>query len=164
MTSPPMPCSMSAFAAAFETRNEPFAMTSCCRSQSFSVVSSSGFDSERPALFTTRSMPPNASTVASIAACTPSASATFAATPIATSVPPSSAAAACAFSRSRSATTTHAPSAARRVAMALPMPDAAPVTNAMRPWWVFGFGIRCSLASSSAQYSMRNFSASEIGV
>ena len=47
--------------------------------------------------------------------------------------------------------------------MALPIPDAAPVTNAMRPWWVFGFGIRCSLASSSAQYSMRNFSASEIG-
>ena len=88
MMSPPSPCSMSAFAAAFDTRNEPFAMTSCCRSQSFSVVSSSGFDSDSPALLTTRSMPPNASSVASIAACTPSASATFAATPIATSVPP----------------------------------------------------------------------------
>ena len=47
--------------------------------------------------------------------------------------------------------------------MALPIPDAAPVTNAIRPWWVLGFGMRCSLASSSAQYSMRNFSASEIG-
>ena len=47
--------------------------------------------------------------------------------------------------------------------MALPMPDAAPVTSAMRPAWVLGFGIRCSFASSSAQYSMRNFSASLIG-
>ena len=138
-------------------------MTSCCRSQSFSVVSSSGFDSDSPALLTTRSTPPKASTASSNAAWIASASATLAATPIATSVPPSSAAAACAFSRSRSATITHAPSAARRVAMALPMPDAAPVTNATRPWWLLGFGMRCSLASSRAQYSIRNFSASEIG-
>ena len=138
-------------------------MTSCCRSQSASVVSSSGFDSDRPALFTTRSRPPKASTASSIAAWTAAASVTFACTPIATSVLPISAAAACAFSRSRSAMTTHAPSAARRVAMALPMPDAAPVTSAMRVACVFGFGMRWSLASSSAQYSMRNFSSSEIG-
>ena len=59
--------------------------------------------------------------------------------------------------------TTQAPSAARRVAMALPMPLAAPVTNAMRPWCDFGFGMRWSFASSSAQYSMSNFSASEMG-
>ncbi len=59
--------------------------------------------------------------------------------------------------------TTAAPSAARRFAIALPMPDAAPVTRAMRVASCFGFGIRCSLASSSAQYSMRNFSASSIG-
>ncbi len=34
--------------------------------------------------------------------------------------------------------TTQAPSAASRVAMALPIPDAAPVTSAMRPWWRLG--------------------------
>ena len=47
--------------------------------------------------------------------------------------------------------------------MARPMPEPAPVTNATRPASGFGFGRRCSLASSSAQYSMRNFSASGIG-
>ena len=47
--------------------------------------------------------------------------------------------------------------------MALPMPEAAPVTSAMRPACERGFGCRCSFASSSAQYSMRNFSASEMG-
>ena len=59
--------------------------------------------------------------------------------------------------------TTHAPSAASRVAMALPMPEAAPVTSAIRVASGFGLGIRCSLASSSAQYSIRNFSLSSIG-
>ena len=59
--------------------------------------------------------------------------------------------------------TTQAPSAASRVAIALPIPDAAPVTSAIPVASGLGFGIRCSFASSSAQYSMRNFSASEIG-
>ncbi|MNI80945.1 hypothetical protein D3C73_1375170 [compost metagenome] len=43
------------------------------------------------------------------------------------------------------------------------MPDAAPVTNAMRVAWDLGLSMRASLASSSAQYSMRNFSDSSIG-
>ena len=43
------------------------------------------------------------------------------------------------------------------------MPDPAPVTKAIRVASGFGFASRCSLASSNAQYSMRNFSASEIG-
>ncbi len=59
--------------------------------------------------------------------------------------------------------TTQPPSAAIRVAMALPIPEPAPVTSATRVASAFGFGIRCSLASSSAQYSMANFSASLIG-
>ena len=59
--------------------------------------------------------------------------------------------------------TTAAPSAARRVAIALPIPLAAPVTRAMRVASLFGAGIRWSFASSRAQYSMRNFSASSIG-
>ena len=62
-----------------------------------------------------------------------------------------------------SATTTHAPSAARRCAIARPMPEPAPVTSATRVASGFGFGSRASLASSSAQYSIRNFSASGIG-
>ena len=73
------------------------------------------------------------------------------------------AAASCAFSSDRSAMTTQAPSAASFSAVALPMPEAAPVTSAIRVASGFGFGIRWSLASSSAQYSMRNFSASSIG-
>ena len=62
-----------------------------------------------------------------------------------------------------SATTTHAPSAARRWAIARPIPEPAPVTSATRVASGFGFGSRASLASSSAQYSIRNFSASAIG-
>ena len=40
--------------------------------------------------------------------------------------------------------TTHAPSAASRVAMALPIPDAAPVTRAMRVASGFAFGLGLS--------------------
>ena len=91
------------------------------------------------------------------------ASDTSTCTPTATSVPPISAAAACALSSDRSAITTQAPSAASFSAVALPMPEAAPVTRATRVARGFGFGIRWSLASSSAQYSMRKFSASSMG-
>ena len=73
------------------------------------------------------------------------------------------AAAACAFSSDRSAITTQAPSAASFFAVARPMPDAAPVTSATRVASGLGAGIRWSLASSSAQYSMRNFSDSSMG-
>ena len=62
-----------------------------------------------------------------------------------------------------SATTTHAPSAASRSAIALPIPDPPPVTNATRVASGFGGGSRRSFASSSAQYSIRNFSDSAIG-
>ncbi len=161
--SPPMPCAIIAPAAARETRNEPLAITSCCRSQSATVVSSSGLEIDRPALLTTRSTPPKASTAASNARCTASSSETSAPTPMATSAEPMPFATASAFAASRSATTTQAPSAASRSAMALPMPDAAPVTSATRVASGFGFGMRASLASSSAQYSMRNFSDSSIG-
>ena len=47
--------------------------------------------------------------------------------------------------------------------MARPMPDPPPVTSAIRPASGFGLGRRRSLASSSSQYSMRNFSLSGIG-
>ena len=47
--------------------------------------------------------------------------------------------------------------------MARPIPDPPPVTSATRVASGLGFGRRASLASSSAQYSIRNFSASLIG-
>jgi hypothetical protein len=47
--------------------------------------------------------------------------------------------------------------------MARPIPEAPPVTRATREASGLGLGIRASLASSSAQYSIRNFSLSGIG-
>ena len=50
--------------------------------------------------------------------------------------------------------------AGSRSAVAAPMPPAPPVTSAMRPARLFGFGMRWSLASSSSQYSMSKASCS----
>ena len=58
--SPPIACSIMIRAASRETRNDPRAITSCWRSQSATVVSSSGLEIDSPALFTTRSTPPKA--------------------------------------------------------------------------------------------------------
>ena len=44
-----------------------------------------------------------------------------------------------------------------------PIPEPPPVTSATRVASGFGVGLRRSFASSSSQYSMRNFSASSIG-
>ena len=68
-----------------------------------------------------------------------------------------------AASPSMSVTATTAPSSRRRTAMARPIPEPAPVTSAIFPVRGLGLGRRWSLRSSSTQYSMRNFSASEIG-
>src|SRR6478735_7324491 len=89
--SPPSFWAIIARAAAWAMRKLPLAMTSCWRSQSASVVSSSGLLIDRPALLTSRSMPPKASSVASTAACTWVASVTSACTPTATSLGPISA-------------------------------------------------------------------------
>ncbi len=43
------------------------------------------------------------------------------------------------------------------------MPDPPPVTSATRVASGLGLGMRRSLASSSSQYSMRNFSDSGMG-
>ena len=47
--------------------------------------------------------------------------------------------------------------------MARPIPDPPPVTSATRVASGLGLGRRRSLASSRAQYSMRNFSRSGMG-
>ena len=101
--------------------------------------------------------------VCAIASAIASSLVTSMATAIALSLPPNSEANLVAPSRSRSATTTQAPSADKRSAVALPKPDAAPVTNAILPANGFGFGMRFSFASSKSQYSIRNFSDSAIG-
>ena len=138
-------------------------MTSCWRSQSRTSVSNSDFEIDRPALLTTMSTPPKASSDASSAAAIWASSVTSQATLTAPSVVPISRATASALPASMSATMTHAPSAARRWAMARPIPEPPPVTNATRVASGLGLGRRASLASSSAQYSMRNFSDSGIG-
>jgi len=123
---------MSTRAASRETRNDPLAITSCCRSQSATVVSSSDFEMDRPALLTTRSRPPKARHAVRTAARTASSSVTSTVTGTAMSAEPSSPATVAALSGFTSATTTQAPSAASRCAIALPIPDPAPVTSAMR--------------------------------
>jgi hypothetical protein len=92
-----------------------------------------------------------------------SSSATSISTAVATSGPPSSLARASAPARSRSATITQAPWAARAEQVARPIPEAPPVTRATRPARGLGFPIRRSFASSSGQYSTANFSASSTG-
>src|ERR1700744_4908182 len=79
--SPPRPWAIITRAASRETRNEPRAITSCWTSQSATVVSSSGLEIDRPALLTTRSSPPNASTAARTAAAMPSSLVTSTLTP-----------------------------------------------------------------------------------
>ena len=108
-------------------------------------------------------MPPKAKLAAAIAAAIAPSSVTSIAIPIALSELPISAATATAPSLSRSATTTQAPSAANRSAVAFPRPEAAPVTRAIRLASGFGLGARLSFASSRSQYSIRNFSDSAIG-
>src|SRR6185312_8515450 len=119
--SPPRPWATMARAAAWATRKLPLAMTSCCTSQSSALVSSSPLEIDKPALLTTRSIPPKATTVAATACCTAASSVTSAGTARATSLPPKAEATSPAPCASRSATTTQAPSAASCAAMARPM-------------------------------------------
>ena len=163
--SPPMPWSIMTRAASRETRNEPRAITSCCRSQSAARGLQQRRDSDRPALFTTRSTPPKART-----ACRNAAGDLLLGGDVDVDgdgdVRGASGAAELGGdllgggAASRSATTTQAPSAASRRAVAAPMPEPPPVTSATRVASGLGAGIRRSLASSSSQYSMRNFSDS----
>ena len=112
--SPPSSWSISTRAAAFETRNEPLAITSCCRSQSAAGGLEQRLGQRQAGVVDDQVEAAERQHAASTIACTASSSVTSAATPTATSGPPISAAAACALARSRSAMTTQAPSAASR--------------------------------------------------
>ena len=94
------------------------------------VDSMNGSTLSQPALLTSTSMRPKRSTTSATMASTAARSVTSAASPIESF--PSAEAVSAAFCASRSATTTVAPSAARRFAMPLPIPEAAPVTMMTR--------------------------------
>src|SRR3954453_22325690 len=105
--------------------------TSCTRRQASSSVSriESSSGGEMPALLNSTSSPPKRSIAAAYMPCTSSASVT----PERTNSPPISSASAVPPSLSRSATTTYAPSAANRRALARPIRRAAPVMTATLP-------------------------------
>ena len=127
----PLPRACMCGIAALQQRYTEVRLTSCTRRQASSPVvrieSSSG--GEMPALLKQTSRPPKRSTAVAYIAWTSAASVTSARTyspsiSSASAVPPAS---------SRSATTTCAPSAANRRALARPMPLAAPVMTATLP-------------------------------
>ncbi|MNY29900.1 hypothetical protein D3C86_1639730 [compost metagenome] len=105
-------------------RNMPLRLTDISRSQSCSSIVTTFPVRPKPALLTSTSIRPKRATVVSTNACTSALIATL--QPIA--VAPISSAVACAASTFTSATMTEAPFFANIVAMALPMPLAAPVT------------------------------------
>ena len=119
---------------------------------------------DRPALLTTRSTPPNASDgVPERRGDLPLVGHVARSRRRRRPARRARRATASALASSMSATTTQAPSAARRWRWPARCPIPPPVTNATRVASGFGFGCRASLASSSAQYSIRNFSDSGIG-
>ena len=133
------------------------------RFHSASDVSSIGAAEAMPALETQMSMPPNARAASACSAITLSSSVTSTHSPAALSAPNAACMAVVASdsaARSMSHSTTQAPSPASRRAVANPMPPAPPVISATLPASARGFGIRCSLASSSSQYSISNASCS----
>jgi hypothetical protein len=113
-------------------RNTERTLTAITRSQSSTLSSTAVPGRSVPALLNSTSSRPNCSTVLATMASTEAASATS--TSMATAWPPPSLMAATvssALRRRTSATATAAPSAAKRIALAAPMPEPAPVTIAI---------------------------------
>src|ERR1700737_1727690 len=130
LTIAPPPCSRIRGAAALEHRNGPVRFTAMIRLQSASLVSSTGANTATPALLTRASSRPNRSITAAIAAATAAASET---SQVIASVLFGSFSAATALacsSPSMSSSATRHPSARKRLAVASPIPRAAPVTSA----------------------------------
>src|SRR5215212_2560212 len=121
-------------AASRSTKNEPARFTSTSRRKTSSVVSASGLTIEMPALLATASMGPSSASTRWKALRTAAESATSAPTVI--TVPPCARTRCAADSRSssgRDSSATSAPCRASASALASPIPEAAPVTSAMRP-------------------------------
>src|SRR6202795_439864 len=129
------PPSFMCFSAACVVASTPRRVMSITRSISSSVVSSNVFGKAVPALLTSTSSRPNVATVFSTALLTASASAASAW--IATAFPPSCSialtTAEAALASFAYVIATFAPSAARRLAMAAPMPREPPVMSAIFP-------------------------------
>src|SRR5579875_1623286 len=123
------------FWLALVIRNAPRRCTPSTVSQSSSDILNSRLSRSTPALFTSTAGGPSSAATRSTAAVTwsvlltsaPTAIACPPASPIALTVPAQ-------LSSSRSITATAIPSAASRIAVAAPMPRAAPVTMAIRCW------------------------------
>src|SRR5690349_7326111 len=134
LTMRPQPASIIAGRTAWVTWNVPSTWTSRTRRQSSNVTSAKWPPPGTPALLTRIVGWPSSATSRSMAAETATGSLTSATSP--TARPPAeviAATTASAPSASRSRQPTAAPSPARRIAVARPIPDAAPVTSAMRP-------------------------------
>jgi len=133
MIEPPASRSRMSRAAARVPNATPFALTPKMRSNPDSVISSIGPPTKRPALFTITSTPPSAraaSTTDSIPSGSETSVSTYSLWPpssrmrssVGVSAPTSRG------SRSMSATITVAPAAAKRSAIARPIPELPPVT------------------------------------
>ncbi len=127
----PRPCATMCRSAAREQRYTDFRLTSCtfCHAGSSVVSMESSSGGEMPALLNAMSTEPYASAAVSKrwSTCASSVTSTC------TNRPSTRSAAAGPAVASRSPITTFAPSAARRFAVASPMPDAPPVMTATRP-------------------------------
>ena len=157
ITSPPSPCFRITLTPTCVTINCPLTRISYNKSQSFSVWSSRDLEIEIPALFTRMSTPPKDKEEILSASSTCAILVTSNEADAKASFPNcclNSSSASFNLPGSLSLIMTHAPSATNFLAMALPIPPALPVMNAIFPDSALGFGMRCNLASSNNQYSM----------
>ena len=129
----PVPCSRNLGTTALEQRNAPIKLVPMTRSQSSSLISSTGLVGKIPALLTKISTLRNSFKDLSIIAWTDSSSETS--VHMAKALPPETSISfftLFAHSSFTSAMTTLAPSRAKPSAIALPIPCPAPVTMAIR--------------------------------
>ncbi len=131
LTIAPPPCSRIRGAAALVQINGPVRLTCRMRLQSSSEVSSKGANTAMPALLISASSRPKRALTAAMAFATALASETSQCSSSVLSASASAATAPCSNSPSMSSSATRQPSARNRLAVASPMPRAAPVTRAV---------------------------------
>src|ERR1700761_5793245 len=154
-TTAPPPCSRINGAAALVHRNGPVRLTERIRFQSASEVSSSGANTATPALLTSASSRPKRAEICANAAATAFASETSQCSASVSSGLARPTAARASNSPSVSSSATRQPSARKRLAVASPIPRAAPVTSA-----TFG-GLVVILHPSSSRRLHPNMAAAD---